>query len=131
MSNDIFHDVENDLRQQKINAFWKENGAWIVGGCVGAILLTAGIGLWRKYDTHTATSATTALTAAVAESDAATLARHAQDASGNHALFALFSAASLEAKNGDHAAAAALFDRAAAEGADKIYQQLAALYAVN
>ncbi len=44
---EIFDEISDDLRSEKLNQFWKENGAWIIGGALGAVLLTGSLTLWR------------------------------------------------------------------------------------
>ena len=47
---DVFDEISDDLRREKLNQFWKENGSWIIGGALGAVLLTGVMTAWRTWE---------------------------------------------------------------------------------
>ena len=53
MSNELIHDVEESLKQERLHALWKEYGPYLIGGVVIAILLTALISGYRTWEQKT------------------------------------------------------------------------------
>ena len=49
---DIFQDVDEALKQERMAKFWKENGPFIIGAAVLTIALTAGVNGYRAWNTH-------------------------------------------------------------------------------
>lgn len=47
---DIFQEVDEIMRQERIAKFWKENGAWIIGFIVLTIAFTAGLSTYRQWN---------------------------------------------------------------------------------
>lgn len=43
---DIFREVEEDVRRERLEKFWKRYGAWLIAA---GILLLAGVGGWQLY----------------------------------------------------------------------------------
>lgn len=131
MTDEIYHELHEDLRQQKLRAFWAENGAWIIGTALAAIVLTAGLSWWRVHAESQNKAATARLLAAQEAGDPQALADLAQDTKANRALFAHFAEARLHAGRGESEKAAAAFKAAAeVKGADSLWRDLARLYAV-
>lgn len=69
MSDELIHDVEEAVRQENIQKFWKENGSFIIGLCLAVILVTGGISLWRDWQTKTNEENTAAMVMALDTSD--------------------------------------------------------------
>jgi len=46
---DIFREVEEDLRRDKLEVLWEKYGILVIGGAVGFVLLIAGTMFWRNY----------------------------------------------------------------------------------
>ena len=44
---DIFHEVDEEVRRERLKRFWDRYSLLIIGGC---ILIVAGIAAWRGYD---------------------------------------------------------------------------------
>lgn len=131
MSDDIYREVEDDLRQQKLKAFWQENGAWIIGGVFGAIVLTGGLSFWRTHEAAGNKAETAGLIATVAADDPAKLDAFAATADKNHALMALMAKAKLHEKRGEIEQAAAVYARIAdMQHLDPLWRDLALLYSV-
>lgn len=47
---DIFRDVDEALKQDKILGFWQENGRFIIGCALGVVLVTAAVNIYRGWD---------------------------------------------------------------------------------
>lgn len=46
---DIFQEVDEAIKQDKAEAFWKENGPYIIGACILAVVLTALLTFYRGW----------------------------------------------------------------------------------
>lgn len=106
---DVMQEVNDELRQQRLEAFWVENRNWIIGGIILAIITTAGLTWWRGYSYKQDMARTSQLIAAVKSDDAKTLTDFAATSGKNHAALAKFSAAGLHVKNGNPARAVELY----------------------
>jgi hypothetical protein len=132
MTNELYNEISEDLRQQELEKFWKENRAWIAGGIVAAVLMTAGMSWWREYKVERDTAATAAMAAAVETADPAKIETYAKDANTDHAMLAKFAEARLYAERKEAAKAAAVYDEIAGMSrADKTWRDLARLYSVQ
>ena len=137
MSDNLFREVDEELRKDKLQDLWKRYGAVVIAGCVALVLGTAGSVFWRNYqaDQRSAESAQFAAAIALAErGDNAgainAFAALAGDASTGYALIARFHEAAARAETGDSQGAVAVYDGIVADGgADQIYRDLAALMA--
>ena len=49
MSDDVMRQIQDDMREERLKAFWIENRAWIVGGIILAIVMTAALSYWRQH----------------------------------------------------------------------------------
>jgi hypothetical protein len=128
---DVMREIDDDMRQQRLRAFWAENRAWIIGGIVLAIVMTAALSFWRQHTINRNAQATYALFSAMDRSDAETLEALATG-KGAHGALAAFLAAGLHAQNGESEEAAALYDRiAATRGLEPVYRDLATLLSVS
>lgn len=133
---DIFREVDEEVRAQKLEAFWKKYSALVIAAI---LLLLAAVGGWRYY-VHRAETA--AAESAVRFEDALELSRQGKPAEAEKALnyligngadgyrrLARFRAAS-ELGATDPAAGAKAFDALAADASlDKTLQDLARLRA--
>ncbi len=66
---DVFAELDEVMRQEKLEKFWKENGKWIVAFVVMTILATAVISAYRGWDSHVKKEQTTAIFNALDEKD--------------------------------------------------------------
>ncbi|QRG08576.1 tetratricopeptide repeat protein [Xanthobacter dioxanivorans] len=133
---DIFHEIEEDLRRERLRKLWDRFGGVIIGL---AVLAVVGAGSWSGYQYwrhQQAVSASTAFQAAaklaedgkLAEAEAAFNAL-AKDAPGGYRMVALFRAAGAAAAR-DKAAGVAAFDAIAADTRlDPLVRDLAQLRA--
>lgn len=133
MSDDsIYHEVSEELREQELAQFWKENRYWIAGGVAAAIVFTGTLSWWRDHERATNIKATTEMTAALDTRDPEKIAAHADEAGKNHSLLSRFAEARTYLDRGEKDKAAAAFRAiAATKRIDKDWKDLARLYAVN
>lgn len=137
MSDNLFREVDEELRKDKLQDLWKRYGVVVMAGCVALVLGTGGSVLWRNYqaDERRAESARFAAALELVErGDNATavnaFAALADDAGGGYALVARFHEAAARAETGDMQGAVAVYDGIVADGgADQVYRDLAALLA--
>ncbi len=129
---DIFDEVSDDLRREKLKQFWKENGAWIIGGVIGAVLLTGVLSFWREWKYTRNTVATAELTRAVATADIAKIENFVAAGAKNHAMIARFAAAGLHLERGEKDQAVALYNEIAdTAGLDKTWRSLARVFSIG
>ena len=129
---DLMDEIGEDLRQQQLKAFWKENGAWIIGGVILAIVATAGMSFWREYQLQKNLDATSAFLTVVNQADAEKISAFADTTDKNHAATAQFIAAGLLLQQGKKDEAATLYAKIEKlSGLDSVYRDLATLYGVR
>ncbi len=137
MSDNLFREVDEDLRKDKLQALWKRYGAVVIAGCVALVLGTAGSVFWRDYQAGQRSADSARFAAAIdlverGDNAAAVDAfvALADDAGGGYALLARFHEAAARAETGDGRGAVAVYDGIAADGGpDQVYRDLAALMA--
>ncbi|AEQ51034.1 tetratricopeptide repeat protein [Pelagibacterium halotolerans] len=133
MSDDSFlREVEEELRSDKLKAFWRRFAPFIIGGAVLIVLLVAANEVWKWYRSSTAANASDQYYAAVemAESGDVASAQAAfaeLEASGpaGYAVLARFQQAALLAEQGDAEAAIAAYDALAASLDQRRLRELA------
>lgn len=133
MSNDLIQEVEDSLRKEKMDKFWKEYGPYIIAGAVMAVLLTGLIGSWRVWN-HAQNEASTNLmletTIEAGQIDA--LEEVIPEMRPGHRALSHLSAAGVLLEDGDSDAALSHYRQAAADrSAPSPYRELAALLAVR
>lgn len=123
---DVFDEIEDDLRQEKLKAFWRENGSWIIGSAIAAVVMTAALVFWRDWNVAQDEKATSALFRAVESKDVAVVGAFSAEARTNHAVLAHFAAARLALDTGDTAKAITLYaEISKTRGIDRTYRDLA------
>ena len=129
---DVFDEIADDLRREKLNQFWKEKGTWIIGGAIIAVLFTGIVSLWRQWEYQRKAEATTELTRLVAGSSLPELESFAKTAGKKHAMIAGFLAASAHLERGEKDQAVALYNNiAATSGLDKTWRDLAKILSIS
>jgi hypothetical protein len=129
---DVFDEISDDLRREKLNQFWKENGAWIIGGAIGAVLLTGALTAWREYEYQRDTAATTQLTRLVDAADGSKLESFAATGDKNHAMMARFMAADAYLARHENDKALALYTEIAnTSGLDATWRDLARIHSLS
>ncbi len=125
---DMMHEIDDELRQEKLSLFWKENAGWIIGGIILAIVMTGALTYWRNYQAGKDIAATQQLLTAVNEENQLALEAMATMGGDMHSAFAGLIAAGRYAREGDVEKAVTLYDQVAAtRGADQLYRDLATL----
>ncbi|HYD18763.1 MAG TPA: tetratricopeptide repeat protein [Patescibacteria group bacterium] len=129
---EVMDEINEELRRQKLEQFWIENRNWIIGGVLLAVLTTAGMTWWRGYAYQQNIRRTDQLMAAIDSNDVAKLTGYAEQSGKNHAALAKFTAAGIEAKAGNIAAAAKLYsDIAGTLSVDRNLRDLAKIMSLN
>jgi hypothetical protein len=134
---DIFREIDEELRRDNLLKLWSRYRRYIIGAAVAVMLVAGGIAAWRSHEVSQrqveATRYAGALSLAESGKTADAIRVFAAIAGdgGGYGLLARFEEAGLEAKSGDHKAAAALYDRIAADaGVDSDFRRLAVILAV-
>lgn len=129
---DVFDQIEDDLRQQKLQQFWKENGAWIIGGAIGAVLLTGVLTLYRHWEHGRDIRSTTEMMRIAATYDMPQLETFAEKTDKKHAVMARLLAASRYAEKKEYDKAIALYAAAAnTRGADPVWRDFARIHSLS
>jgi len=129
---DVFDEISDDLRQQKLNQFWKENGPWIIGGAIGAVLLTGALTLWREHTLSRNTEQTTQVITLEKAGDLTKLDAFAESADKDHAMLARFAEADAYIAKKQNDKALAVYDTIAnTSRLDKTWRDLARLHSVT
>jgi hypothetical protein len=133
---DIFHEVDEEVRRERLVQFWQRYSALIIAAC---ILIVLGVGGWRGYDWYLARQAAVAGTqfeAAVTLADEnktadaqAAFAKVAAIAPGGYATMARFRAAAELAKTKKDEAVKAYDALASDASLSPLWQDLAAVRA--
>ncbi len=116
----FFREVDEELRQDKVKAVWTRFGAWLLGGAVAVIAVTAGVVAYEHYQTNQANAAGDRYAAAMrladeGKPDAAiqALQEIAGNGVGAYPALARLSIGGIEAKAGKPEEAVAAYDAVA------------------
>ena len=130
---DIFQEVEEDVRREKLEQIWRQYGAYIIGAAAALVLFTAALMAWRTYGSRQQAERARAFieAATLSENNPAEGVKAFQTLaakSGSYALLARFREAEALLKQGERTKAAALYDDIAADsGAQSRLRELATL----
>jgi hypothetical protein len=137
---DIFDEVEEELREERMQEFLKKNGALMVVAALLIVAAVAGWKAWGWYQERQDLDAATLYLAAAAKTEsagvagpnraaaAAAFATVAAQAPEGYRVLAQLREAALRAQAGDLNGASALWDHVAADGsADPLLRDLASL----
>jgi hypothetical protein len=134
---DIFREIDEELRRDNLLKLWSRYGRYIIAAVVLALAIAGGIAAWRDHQASERRAQSTRYAAALAlarngkEADAVKVFAAIAKEGGGYAVLASFEEAALLAKSGDHQAAAAAYERIAAEGGlDPSFRGLATLLSV-
>ena len=129
---DIFREVEEDIRRDRLQKLWDNYGIYVIALVVGIVALPSAIVGWRAYPTSQAEQASLAFAAAVAEASkegadaSAIYSALADDVPSGYAALASLRAAGTLAAAGSIEAAIAAYDAVSADsGAEDIVRDLA------
>jgi hypothetical protein len=135
---DIFDEVDDDLRRDRMAALWKRWGGLVLAAAVIVVLATAALTFWKRSQAAQRAESTAALAQAVSagaadpKATADQLAAYAAKADASHARLAVLEEAAARAQAGDPVGAAALYDRVADDReADQLAREAAALRAAT
>lgn len=133
---DIFDEVNDEIRQEKLAQFWKENGRFIILCAIAVVLAVGGKSWWAHYQQDRDISRTSQLVSALNQDDPALLDRFAAESGGDHQLIARLLAAGLTAENATSAdetrqAVDTWRNIAADRGQPRAYRDLAMLLAIG
>lgn len=138
MSDDLFREVDEEVRQDQYLKLWKRYGVYIAGVVLAIILITVGVVVWLDVQESKREADGEALLAAIAASqehpDEALdrLANLAAEGTAGYRLLARLREGALLAERGDVRSAVAVYDALAADsGQDQIYRDLAQVLAVS
>jgi hypothetical protein len=134
---DIFREIDEELRRDNLLKLWLRYGRYIIAIGVFALVVAGGIIAWRDHQLSERRAQSTRYAAALTlasdgkEADAVKVFAAIANEGGGYAVLASFEEAGLLGKSGDHAAAAAAYDRIAAESdLDPNFRGLAVLLSV-
>jgi len=129
---DIFQEVDDEVRQDRLNRLWKKYAPVLIGAAVLIVLATAGVTGWRQYVASQRLKASDTMIAALTQAGSGdragaitALDALARDAREPYATLALLRAAGLRAESGDSKGAAAAYAEVARVTTDKDIKELA------
>ncbi|MGZ9107217.1 MAG: tetratricopeptide repeat protein [Micavibrio sp.] len=130
---DLLQDIDNAIKQEKAEKFWRENGPYMLGGALMLVVFTAAFTAWNSWQLKVNTRQTNLLVSAMETPYPETaLAAAAQALDGKHKAMAQLQAAGHQAKGENPEAAIALYKTVAADNsAPSIWRDLATLMAVR
>lgn len=138
MSDDLFREVDEEVRQERYIKIWKRYGIYIIALVVTIILITVGIVVWRDLQRSTLESNSEGLISAIAASSdrqneaLEQLKVLGDGASQGYRLLAQLREGAILSKMGDIAGAVKIYDNIALDNSqDKIYRDLASVLAVS
>jgi len=132
-SDNIFREVEEDMRREQLARLWDRYGVYILGAALAIILLVGAFSGYRWYQARVASENGAAFFQASKQVDdgklgdaAEALGKIAKDAPGGYRVLAKLELAAVHLKEGRKAEAGALYDEVAADsGADGILRDFA------
>lgn len=130
---DLLQEIDDALRAEKAEKFWKENGPYFLGGAVLLVLMT---GIFTAYDTWKTNrniSQTSLIVHAMQTSaPEKALEESMQDLKGKHKAMAMLQVAGLKAQSGKAEEALKLYQEVAGDiSLPSIWRDLATLTAVK
>lgn len=135
MSNDLIHEVEESLKQERMEKLWKEYGSYVIAACVLAVLFTAAISGWRTYNVKANTADTAAVLYALDQENkaqAVSTMLETEDLRGGQEAVARLTAAGLLIREDKPAEALTHYRAVAANGdVPEMFRELARYLAVR
>jgi hypothetical protein len=117
---EIFREIDEELRRDNLLKLWKRYGKYVVAVVVLALVVAGGIVAWRNHQQAQRQAQSVRYEAALAllrqgkDAEAAKMFATVGDEGGGYGKLAMFEAADLASKGGDHKAAVAAYDKIAA-----------------
>ena len=138
MSDDLFREVDEEVRQDQYLQLWKRYGVYIAGVILAVILITVSVVVWRDLQRGELEANGEKMLAALAvieeRPDEALdqLAALGDEGTKGYRLLARLREAALLSARGDARSAVAIYDTVAADtGQEQIYRDLAKLLSVS
>lgn len=138
MSDDLFREVDEEVRQEQYLQLWKQYGVYIAGVVLAIIVITVSVVVWRDVQQSARDANGEQLLAAINISEDRQdealdqLAVLAEEGSKGYRLLARLREGAMLSKSGDASSAVAIYDAVAADsGHDQIYRDLAKVLAVS
>lgn len=139
MSNDnIFREVDEELRSDRMRRFWRQFGPYVIGAAIAIVLLVAINEGWAWWQNSQAAASSDRLYAALELADGGdveaaktALEEVAASGSGGYPTLARFREAGLIAANGDADAAIVAYDALATSESNPRLRELALVMAGN
>jgi len=136
MSDNIFREVDEELRGDRARNFWKRFGVYVIGAAVFIVLIVAANEAWKWWKSSNEVRSSELFETALPEIEdgnaaraRASLALTEQQGSGEYPMLARFRAAALLGAEGDRVAAIAAYDELATSLDTVRMRELALLYA--
>ncbi|MHA1524356.1 MAG: tetratricopeptide repeat protein [Alphaproteobacteria bacterium] len=134
---DIFREVDDDLRQERLQQLWKQYGTYFVGGAVALVLAIGGYKFYRNYEVTSAgqagdqfAQATQLIAQSKFQEAEPILAELAKDGYANYPVLARLQQAAALAAQKQREPAVEIYDLIANDtGADLMFRDLARLRA--
>jgi len=138
VSDDLFREVDEEVRQEQYLLLWKKYGVYVVGAVLAAVVITVGVVVWRDMQRSEREANGEELLAVLAMVDdrpdeaLERLRQLGAQGTEGYRLLARLREAALLSKQGDNRGAVTVYDAVAADsGYDQIYRDLARLLAVS
>lgn len=132
---DIFQEIDEELRQDKAKELWQRYGKYAIAAIVLILATVAGVTWWQQQQQAERLAMADRYAQALQSENQAAAAGALEDlaaqANGGYRTVARLQAAAMQAESGDHAAAAATYDKVAKDdAADSLYRDLATVLSV-
>ena len=138
MSDDLFREVDEEVRQEQYLQLWKKYGVYIAGVVLATIVITVGVVFWQDRQQSLREADGEQLLAAIdigedrRDEALDQLAILGEEGTEGYRLLARLREGALLSQSGDARGAVATFDGVAADSAhDQIYRDLAKVLAVS
>lgn len=96
---EIFDEVNEEIKQEKLEKFWQENGLFLIVSVICVVLAVGAKSWWVNHVAEKQASQTEALLQVLDQEDPSQLVTLADSASGDHKILAQFLAAGLTQEN--------------------------------
>ena len=131
-----FREVDEELRNERMNKLWRQYGPYVIGVAVVIILLVAGNEAWRWWQTSTANNGADQFATAIDSIESGDIAGGQialqsviESGPGQYPVLAQFRAAALLADDGKTTEAIAAYDALLSTSSDTRLRELAAIFA--
>jgi len=130
---DLLKEVDDALRAEKMEKFWKDNGPYLLGGAVLLVLFTGMFAAYNNWQMSHNTKQTAIIVAAMQDKKPETaLEASIKDLKGQHKAMALLQIAGLKLQDGKSADALKLYQQVEADKSlPDLWRDLATMNAVR